>query len=170
VTQSFSQVSLKEQQSSTTVARGDGSRQTVTSKQYGGKIVSGVPGGEVDVQEFQTEPETQYTVVEGDKPSEVEIEGIRLHEGDVTFVDQENKLLPPYGGSQIHTSSSSVRAVVQQVTRRVIRKTRRIIRRIVIVDGKEQITEEVVEEPEEVEVNRRGYTASEHQRDSYRRR
>jgi nesprin-1 len=156
VTQSFSQVSLKEQQSSTTVARGDGSRQTVTSKQYGGKIVSGVPGGEVDVQEFQTEPETQYTVVEGDKPSEVEIEGIRLHEGDVTFVDQENKLLPPYGGSQIHTSSSSVRAVVQQVTRRVIRKTRRIIRRIVIVDGKEQITEEVVEEPEEVEVTEEG--------------
>lgn len=151
VNQSFSQVTLKEQESSTTLARGDGSRQTVTSKQYGGRIVSGVPGGDVDVQEFETEPETHVTV---DKPSEVEIEGIKLHEGDVTFVDEENKLVPPFG--EIHTSSSSVRAVVQQVTRRVIRKTRRIIRKIVIVDGKEQVTEEVVEEPEEVEVTEEG--------------
>ncbi|RZB94404.1 hypothetical protein BDFB_000182 [Asbolus verrucosus] len=162
VTQSFSQVTLKEQQSSTTLARGDGSRQTVTSKQYGGKIVSGVPGGDVDVQEFQTEPQTHYSVVEAEKPSEVEIEGIKLHEGDVTFIDQQNKLVSPehaqvtFDGSQIHTSSSSVRAVVQQVTRRVIRKTRRIIRRIVVVDGKEHITEEIVEEPEEVEVTEEG--------------
>ena len=156
VSQSFSQVTLKEQQSSTTLARGDGSRQTVTSKQYGGKIVSGVPGGDVDVQEFQTDPETQVTVVEGTRPSEIEIEGIRLHEGDVTFLDQENKLVPPYDGSEIHTSSSSVRAVVQQVTRRIIKKTRRIIRRTVIVDGKEQVTEEIVEEPEEIEVTEEG--------------
>lgn len=164
VTQSFSQVTLKGQQSSTTVASGDGKKATLTSQQYGGKVISGAPGGEINVQEFQSEPETHYTYV-GDaiKPDEVEVEGIKLHEGDITLVDSEhNKLLPVEGGqitlegNEIHTSSSSVRAVVQQVTRRIIRKTRRIIRKTVIIDGKEHVTEEVIEEPEEVEVTEEG--------------
>lgn len=160
--QSFSQVTLKGQQSSTTVARGDGKREMLTNRQYGGKIITGTAGGDIDVQEFNTDPETHYTVIETDKPQEVEIQGVKLHEGDVAFVDETNKLLSSdqsgiaFETSQIHTSTSSVRAVVQQVTRKVIRKTRRIIRRIVVVDGKEQITEEVVEEPEEVEVTEEG--------------
>lgn len=164
VTQSFSQVTLQGQQSSTTIAKGDGRKETLTSQQYGGKIVSGAQGGEINVHEFQSEPETQYTVIgEAFKPDEVDLGGIKLHEGDVTFVDnQSNKLLPvgesqvTFEGSEIHTSSSSVRAVVQQVTRRIIRKTRRIIRKTVIIDGKEHVTEEVVEEPEEVEVTEEG--------------
>lgn len=155
VSQSFSQITLQGQQSSTTLARGDGKKETLTTQSYGGKVVSGAPGSEVTVHEFESEPETNYTVVEAAQPPEIEVQGVRLHEGDVTFVDDQHTTLIP-ADSEIHTSSSSVRAVVQQVTRRVIRRTRRIIRRIVIVDGKEQVTEEVVEEPEEVEFTEEG--------------
>lgn len=155
VSQSFSQITLQGQQSSTTLARGDGRKEMLTTQSYGGKVVSGAPGSEVTVHEFETEPESNYTVVEATEPPEVEVQGVKLREGDVTFVDDQHATLIP-ADSEIHTSSSSVRAVVQQVTRRVIRRTRRIIRRIVIVDGKEQVTEEVVEEPEEVEFTEEG--------------
>lgn len=155
VSQSFSQVTLQGQQSSTTLARGDGRKEMLTTQSYGGKVVSGAPGSEVTVHEFESEPETNYTVVEATELPEVEVQGVKLREGDVTFVDDQHTTLIP-ADSEIHTSSSSVRAVVQQVTRRVIRRTRRIIRRIVIVDGKEQVTEEVVEEPEEVEFTEEG--------------
>ncbi|VEN55994.1 unnamed protein product, partial [Callosobruchus maculatus] len=155
IAQSFSQITLQGQQSSTTLAKGDGSKATVTSQQYGGKVATGIPGGHVDVHEYQTDPEVQYTVVGPTmKPEEVEVHGVKLHEGDVTLVD--NQLMPIGEGTEVHTSSSSVRAVVQQVTRRIIRKTRRIIRRTVIIDGKEHVTEEVVEEPEEIEVTEEG--------------
>lgn len=162
VGQTFSQITLKGQQSATTLAKGDGSKATITNQQFGGKVVSGVPGGGIDVNEYQTEPETQYSIVGPTyRPEEVEIQGIKLHEGDITFVDNQNNQLVPVDrvtleGSEIHTSSSSVRAVVQQVTRRIIRKTRRIIRRTVIIDGKEHVTEEIVEEPEEIEVTEEG--------------
>lgn len=155
VSQSFSQVTLEGQQSSTTMARGDGRKEMLTTQSYGGKVVTGAPGSEVTVHEFQSEPESNYTVVEATQPAEVEVQGVKLRQGDVTFVDNQNATLLP-ADSEIHTSSSSVRAVVQQVTRRVIRRTRRIIRRIVIVDGKEQVTEEIVEEPEEVEFTEEG--------------
>lgn len=163
VSQSFSQVTLQDQQSSTMLAKGDGRKEILTTQSYEGKIVSGVPGGEIDVHEFQSQPQHQYTVVEETKPSEIEVEGVKLHEGDVTFVDNQNMLVPSdriqvsTQGTDIQTSSSSVRAVVQQVTRRIIRKTRRIIRRVVIVNGKEEVTEEVVEEPEEVEITEEGF-------------
>lgn len=164
VTQSFSQITLTGQQSATSVAKGDGSKATVTSQQYGGKVISGASGGEINVQEYETEPETHYTVTGPTfRQEEVDIQGIKLHEGDITFInDQNNQLIPAdqtqiaLEGNQIHTSSSSVRAVVQQVTRRIIRKTRRIIRRTVIIDGKEHVQEEVIEEPEEIEVTEEG--------------
>ncbi|XP_057659193.1 muscle-specific protein 300 kDa-like [Diorhabda carinulata] len=164
VSQSFSQITLTGQQSSTSIAKGDNSRATVTSQKYGGKVVSGALGGEVDIQEYETEPETHYSFTgPTTKPEEVELQGMKLHEGDVTFISNDNNLLIPtetpqvvFDGNEIHTSSSSVRAVVQQVTRRIIRKTRRIIRRTVIIDGKEHVQEEVIEEPEEIEVTEEG--------------
>lgn len=159
VTQSFSQLTLEGQESSTSIATGYGRKETITTQQYGGKVVTGVPGGEVDVKEFKSEPEVHYSVVEGGpKPAPINIQDLKLHQGDVALVDNEQNQLVPLeqSGSQIQTSSSSVRAVVQQVTRRIIRKTRRIVRKIVIIDGKEHVTEEVIEEPEEVEVTEEG--------------
>lgn len=157
VSESFSQVTLQGQQSSTTLARGDGHKEILTTQSYGGKVMSGAPGTAVTVHEFQSEPETSHRIIQGTQLPEVEMQGVKLHEGDVTFVDDKNMVLVPADQSnEVMTSSSSVRAVVQQVTRRVIRRTRRIIRRIVIVDGKEQVTEEIVEEPEEVEFTEEG--------------
>jgi len=49
------------------------------------------------------------------------------------------------------TSVTNVRTVVQQSSRRVVRKVKNIIRKIVIIDGKEQQIEEIVEEPEDSE-------------------
>ncbi|XP_059468676.1 muscle-specific protein 300 kDa-like [Neocloeon triangulifer] len=49
-------------------------------------------------------------------------------------------------------SSSHVTTILQQSSRRVVRKIKRIIRRVVIIDGKEQEVEEIVEEPEEMEI------------------
>ncbi|ERL91660.1 hypothetical protein D910_08988 [Dendroctonus ponderosae] len=159
VAQSFSQITLEGEQSSTSVATGD-RRETVTTQQYAGKVLSGTPGGQVDVQEFQSEPHVHYSVEHAQPPH---FEGLNLRQGDVTLLDKEHHRLVPFDeaqltldAGQVHSSSSSVRAVVQQVTRRVIKRTRRIIRRTVIIDGKEHVTEEVIEEPEEVEVTEEG--------------
>ncbi|KAG5676700.1 hypothetical protein PVAND_006514 [Polypedilum vanderplanki] len=48
-------------------------------------------------------------------------------------------------------TQSSLTAVIEHVSHRIIKKTRRIIKKVTIIDGQEHITEEVVEEPDEVE-------------------
>lgn len=87
---------------------------------------------------------------------EVTLQGIPIREGDVTYVDREHleRLPTPEPlATEPGYETSTVRAIVQHVTRKVIRKTRKIIKRVTIVDGKEHVTEEVVEEPEEVEIS-----------------
>lgn len=48
-------------------------------------------------------------------------------------------------------TESSLSAVIEHISHRVVKKTRRIIKKIIIIDGKEHITEEVIEEPDEIE-------------------
>lgn len=48
---------------------------------------------------------------------------------------------------------SSIQTIVHHVTQRIVRRKRKIIRKVTIIDGKEHISEEVIEEPEEIEVS-----------------
>lgn len=48
-------------------------------------------------------------------------------------------------------TSSSITAVIGQVSKTVIKKSRTIIKKITIINGEEHVTEEVIQEPDEIE-------------------
>ncbi|KAL5279673.1 hypothetical protein ACFFRR_003963 [Megaselia abdita] len=114
----------------------DGVHKTVITQQSKGSVAQGSGPDTVIIEEFESAPIVQEFVQE--RPEGVEYQGVPVHEGDVTYITE--------GGE------STIRAVVQQVTRKIIKKTRKIIKRVVVIDGVEHITEEVVEEPEEIEI------------------
>ncbi|CAB3238768.1 unnamed protein product [Arctia plantaginis] len=132
--EAYSQIALSQNVGATSSIIEDGGVQHIQYQTSQGQIVSNVPGGEVTVQEFVSKPETLITMDKDMKPEDI----LQLVEMGVP--------------TQMQTTSSSVTAVVQQVTKRIVKTRRRIIRRIVIIDGKEHVTEEVVEEPDDVEV------------------
>lgn len=109
---------------------------TVVTQQTCGSVVDGSQPKTVTVSEFETEP-----VIE--------------QYDQLLTPDAESKMMPfrVAAGESLVASQGSIHTVTQQITRKLIRKTRKIIKHIVIIDGKEHVTEEIVEEPEEIEMS-----------------
>lgn len=139
VTQAFSEATMRGQQVTVTRSKPDGTVELSTTQSYGGRVTTGAPGGEINVEEFETGPQHSHQIIQGN----IQDLSLKPLEGEPSTVES----------GEYQTTTSSVHAVVQQVTRRVIRRTRRIIRKTIIIDGKETTTEEVIEEPEEVEID-----------------
>lgn len=135
--QAFSEAAMRDQQVTVTKTRPDGTIETITRQIYGGKVTTGAGEG-INVEEYESEPRYTHMVTQGQI-------------GDISCQPVEEEILME--GGEYQTRTSSVHAVVQQVTKRVIKKTRKIIRKVTIIDGKETTTEEVIEEPEEIEIN-----------------
>ncbi|CAH3870578.1 unnamed protein product [Pieris brassicae] len=133
--QTFSQITVAGDTGSTSSILEGGVTQNIQYKTYTGEILSSIPSGEVTVQEFTSKPDIVIALEKGMGPEEI----LQIAEGEIK--------------PHIETSSSSVTAIVQQVTKRIVKTRRRIIRKVVIIDGKEHISEEVIEEPENVEIS-----------------
>ncbi|CAK9831289.1 Muscle-specific protein 300 kDa [Anthophora retusa] len=138
VVQAFSEATMRDQQVTMTTTKPNGTIETTTKQIYGGRVATGTPYKDVNVEEYESTPQYTHTITQG-------------HIRDISPQPLEEGILME--GGEYQGKTASVHAVVQQVTRRVVRKTRRIIRKVTIVDGKETATEEIIEEPEEIEID-----------------
>ncbi|CAG9579063.1 unnamed protein product [Danaus chrysippus] len=130
---SFSQLTLEEEGGSKSSLLEDGGQRHMEYQIYDGKVISALPGSEVTIEEVTSRPDVTIAIDQGIRPEEI----LQLAEGEIQ--------------PQIKTSSS-VTAVVQQITKRIVKTRRRVIRRVVIIDGKEHVTEEIIDEPDNVEI------------------
>ncbi|XP_047344558.1 muscle-specific protein 300 kDa-like isoform X1 [Vespa velutina] len=135
--QAFSEATLRDQYVTVTTTKPDGTVETLTKQIHGSKVTTGIPDAEYFEEKYESTPQYTHRITQG---------AIR----DISPLPIEEQILEH---GQYQTKTSSVHAVVQQVTRRVIKKTRRIIRKVTIIDGKETTSEEIIEEPEEIEID-----------------
>lgn len=135
--QAFSEATLRDQYITVTTTKPDGTVETLTKQIHGSKVTTGIPDAEYFEEKYESTPQYTHRITQG---------AIR----DISPLPIEEQILEH---GQYQTKTSSVHAVVQQVTRRVIKKTRRIIRKVTIIDGKETTSEEIIEEPEEIEID-----------------
>ncbi|XP_023315049.1 nesprin-1-like [Trichogramma pretiosum] len=140
VIQAFSEATMKGQQLTVTKTKSDGTIEMATKQTYGGKVTTGTPGDQMNVEEYETTPQFTQRIIHGG-----DLAAFSPQPADISEALMED--------GEYKSSSSTVHAVVQQVSRKIIRKTRRIIRKVTIIDGKEVMSEEIVEDPEEVEIN-----------------
>lgn len=138
VLQAFSEATMRGQQVTVSTTKPDGTIEMSTKQSFGGRVTTGAPGSEVNVEEYESVPHLTHSIIQG----------------NIQDIEQPQALKEALNENvDYQTKTSTVHAVVQQVTRKVIRKTRRIIRKVTIIDGKETVTEEVIEEPEEVQID-----------------
>nr|XP_050845627.1 muscle-specific protein 300 kDa-like [Vespula vulgaris] len=135
--QAFSEATLRDQYVTVTTTKPDGTVETLTKQIHGSKVTTGIPDAEYFEEKYESTPQYTHKITQG---------AVR----DISPLPMEEQILEH---GQYQTKTSSVHAVVQQVTRRVIKKTRRIIRKVTIIDGKETTSEEIIEEPEEIEID-----------------
>lgn len=143
----FSEVTLQQQQKSVTHLLPDGKTEVTTSQGYIGQIVRGAEGGEITSSEFSNMPGQDIAVCKTFPAVNINLQNLTE-----TLPATELGTIESEGSTEWAASSSTVRAAVHQIRKKVVRITKKVVRKIVIVDGKEHITEEIVEEPEEVEV------------------
>lgn len=133
VAQAVTQLNIENQTSTTTLANADGAKTTTTSQLRGSLAVGDSPDNLIVQETFETQPQIEEI---GSLPT-----------SNVRTEIVETAQIPSTSGQ---AQPTSIQTVTQHVTRRVIRTKRRIIRRVVIIDGVEHVTEEVIEEPDEV--------------------
>lgn len=138
IEQTVSQINTQNQSVSNTVSDGSGSK-SISVHQSQASYATGDAPDNLVIQEV-IEGEPVIHVSETSQP-------IEHHQGIEIKALEGMVMQEP----QSDVQHSSIQTVVHQVTKRVIRRKKRIIRRVTIIDGKEHVTEEVIEEPDEIE-------------------
>lgn len=121
----------KDKSSSSTVSDASGSK-TVTVNQSESSLATGTSPDDLQIVE-QIVAKPQITEIQSTSNAPIAI--------------QYKENIEPS-----NPQHSSIETVVHHVTQQIVRRKKRIIRRVVIIDGKEHVTEEVIEEPDEVQI------------------
>lgn len=141
ISESMTQIKVANQCTTDTTFGDTGSKTVVVSQEMGSVQVGTAPEMTL-VHEYETVPLVQ----------EFETVNTTLKDSSTNMQDDPNKLDTPQSSEIPLEESSSIQTVVHQVTRRIIQRRRRIIKRVVIIDGVEHVTEEIIDEPDEVEI------------------
>lgn len=127
---SVSQACNTENQSMITTVSHDNGCKTIKKNQSKSLHAIGTSSESSDIQEVIENPVITEEVVTSNIP-----------------IPQQSSL-----SMELLFKQSCVQTVLHHLTQRIIRHKKKIIRRVAMINGKEHVTEEVIEEPEEVEI------------------